>query len=119
MINDCEICGEEFEAAEEWHRMCWPCWRRENDAGPSRPTSGYSAGGRPFGPRHAASWMRGYDAGLRDGKCKIAEPLRPLLDDLIQLCHPDRHTGREERATRVTKILLHLRGELDELQEAA
>jgi hypothetical protein len=32
-----------------------------------------------------------------------------LLRDLIQLCHPDRHSGRLELATSVTQQLLELR----------
>jgi hypothetical protein len=32
-----------------------------------------------------------------------------LLHDLIQLCHPDRHSGRVDLATRVTRQLLELR----------
>jgi hypothetical protein len=29
-----------------------------------------------------------------------------LVDDLIALCHPDRHQGREEQANRATAALL-------------
>jgi len=35
--------------------------------------------------------------------------LTGLLHDLIQLCHPDRHSGRVDLATRVTQQLLELR----------
>ena len=38
----------------------------------------------------------------------IARALAPLLQDLLLLCHPDRH-GSNERSTRVTRFLLELR----------
>jgi hypothetical protein len=39
----------------------------------------------------------------------VARALAPLVQDLLLLCHPDRH-GSSERSTRITRFLLELRG---------
>jgi hypothetical protein len=48
-----------------------------------------------------------WDSGYRRGRLSVLT--EELLQDLIQLCHPDRHSGRVDLATRVTRQLLELR----------
>jgi hypothetical protein len=50
-----------------------------------------------------AAWDSGYSSG------RLSALSKELLHDLIQLCHPDRHSGRVDLATRVTQQLLELR----------
>ena len=58
-----------------------------------------------------AGWDSAYDAGWDSGYSsgRLSALNKELLRGLIQLCHPDRHSGRVDLATRVTRQLLELR----------
>ena len=60
---------------------------------------------------HDAGWDSAYDAGWDSGYSsgRLSVLNKELLNDLIQLCHPDRHSARVDLATRVTRQLLELR----------
>jgi len=80
----CRGCGREFIAECPRHRLCWPCWRSQDRSGDQR----WSA--------------RTYET---------VEKVVPVLDSrtiraALALCHPDRHEGRVEQATRVTQSLM-------------
>ena len=55
-----------------------------------------------------SAYDAGWDSGYRSGR--LSALTEELLHDLIKLCHPDRHSGRVDLATRVTRQLLELRG---------
>ena len=55
--------------------------------------------------RELQAFLAGYRAG-------VANALdAKLMREVLALCHPDRHQGREERASAVMKALLELRDE--------
>jgi hypothetical protein len=64
---------------------------------------------------HAAGFEAGRLRGLVEGTQVRADMGLPptfsaLVDELIALCHPDRHQGgREDQATRATQALLQWR----------
>jgi hypothetical protein len=108
MRRACIACGQAFEATATWQRRCWACWRKGKDEQLRREAfgHGYSAG------LHDAErgWHEGYAEGLRDGRRERGPVLdAELLQALISLCHPDRHAGRVDLATRVTQQLLAIR----------
>jgi flagellar biosynthesis/type III secretory pathway protein FliH len=84
-----------------WQRRCRRCFRalKEREEAEARQEA-YDAG---LDRAYDAGWDSGYRSGL------LSVLNEGLLHDLIQLCHPDRHSGRVDLATRVTRQLLELR----------
>jgi hypothetical protein len=93
LIRTCADCGARFRAPNSSQRRCRPCFRalKECDEAEARQDA------------YDAAW----DSGYRSGRLSALN--KELLHDLIQLCHPDRHSGRVDLATRVTRKLLELR----------
>ena len=90
----CHECGDLFAPSRPHHRLCWECWRLQDRAD----------------GRDAGSWSR-----------SPAEKLIPVLDartlrTAIALCHPDRHEGRVEQATRTTQVLTAALARVRELE---
>ena len=94
-------CGTRFRAPGPRQRRCRRCFRelKERDEAKARQDA-YEAG-----------WLVAYDLGWDSGNSsgRLSALSKELLHDLIQLCHPDRHSGRVDLATRVTQELLELR----------
>jgi hypothetical protein len=92
-IRTCADCGTRFRAPNSSQRRCRRCFRalKERDEAEARQDA------------YDAAW----DSGYRSGRLSALN--KELLRDLIQLCHPDRHSGRVDLATRVTRQLLELR----------
>jgi hypothetical protein len=84
-----------------WQRRCRRCFRalKERDEAEARQDA-YDAG---WDSAYDAGWDGGYSSG------RLSALNKELLHDLIQLCHPDRHSGRVDLASRVTRQLLELR----------
>ena len=97
MIDTCADCGTLFRAPGPWQRRCRRCFRarKEREEAEARQDAHDSA--------YDAGWDSGYSSG------RVSALNKELLHDLIQLCHPDRHSGRVDLATRVTRQLLELR----------
>jgi hypothetical protein len=101
VTRTCQKCGDSFNAGGAWQRLCWRCWRDDQDQ--EIFDQGYRAGRRD-------GYTVGYIAGRRD-----SGPLEPVparlgvatLRELVVLCHPDRHPPeRFEQANRATRELL-------------
>jgi hypothetical protein len=61
----------------------------------------------PFAEGFAAGRLRGLAEGTSSrGAVGLPPTIDALIDDLIALCHPDRHQGREEQAGEATRALL-------------
>jgi hypothetical protein len=101
LIRTCADCGTRFRAFGPRQRRCRPCFRalKERDEAEARQAT-YEAG-------WDSAYDEGWDSGYRGGRLSVVT--EALLHDLIQLCHPDRHSGRVDLATRVTQQLLELR----------
>jgi hypothetical protein len=101
LIRTCADCGARFRAPGPRQRRCRRCFRalKERDEAEVRRDA-YDTG---WDGAYDAGWDSGYSAG------RLSALSRELLHDLIQLCHPDRHSGRVDLATRVTQQLLELR----------
>jgi hypothetical protein len=101
LIRTCADCGTRFRAPGLRQRRCRPCFRalKERDEVEARQDA-YDAG-------WDGAYDAGWDGGYRSGRLSVLT--EALLRDLIQLCHPDRHSGRVDLATRVTQQLLELR----------
>ena len=101
LIGTCADCGTRFRAPGPWQRRCRRCFRalKERDEAEARQDA-YDAG-------WDGAYDAGWDSGYRSGRLSALN--EELLHDLIQLCHPDRHSGRVDLATRVTRQLLELR----------
>ena len=93
LIRTCVDCGARFRAPNSSQRRCRRCFGalKERDEAEGRQDA------------YDAAW----DSGYRSGRLSALN--MELLHDLIQLCHPDRHRGRVDLATRVTQKLLELR----------
>ena len=93
LISTCADCGTRFRAPNSRQRRCRRCFRalKERHQAEARQDA------------YDAAW----DSGYRSGRLSVLT--EELLHDLIQLCHPDRHSGRVDLATRVTQKLLELR----------
>jgi hypothetical protein len=89
LIGTCADCGTRFRAPGPWQRRCRRCFRALKER------------------EQADALQDAYDAGWRSGRLSALN--EELLHDLIQLCHPDRHSGRVDLATRVMRQLLELR----------
>jgi hypothetical protein len=101
LIGTCADCGRQFRAHNSWQRRCHRCFlalKERNEAVARRDA-------------YHAVWNSAYDAGWDSGyrSGRLSALTEELLHDLIQLCHPDRHSGRVDLATRVTRQLLELR----------
>lgn len=106
MTASCTRCGAEFEARGAWQRLCWRCWRADQDA--KRERGAYDAG-----------YSDGYRAGaaVRRTLTKAPRLDAATIRQLVQLCHPDRHPPeRAALANRATATLLDL---LDRERDAA
>ena len=136
MKRYCRTCKAEFDADKDWMVDCIDCWRRrkrerENadkqrwqDREPESPVSLLERQIRRFALdlyeqarkvderelelRYQAGRDEGYRAGFDDGAAGASGIDPGLLRDLVELCHPDRHSGRVEKATRATQRLLEL-----------
>jgi hypothetical protein len=93
LIRTCADCGTRFRVPNPGQRRCRRCFRalKERDEAEARQDA------------YDAAWDSGYSSG------RLSALSKELLNDLIQLCHPDRHSGRVDLATRVTQQLLELR----------
>jgi hypothetical protein len=94
----CTGCGDRFEPQRHYHRLCWTCWRAQDDA----------------------PW---WDSGPRTRP--IVEKAVPVLDArtiraAVALCHPDVHPPeRAEAANRVTQSLTSALARVRELEAGA
>jgi hypothetical protein len=88
MLNTCQSCGVRFEAEEAWKKLCFPCWKEKRDAENPKKTE----------YRQPAT---------RTVYVPVEIP-KDMLKILINLCHPDRHDGKDI-ATKATQYLLGLR----------
>lgn len=95
-MKPCTDCRTKFQPRGQWQTRCWPCWREHRDN--ELRQDGYHAG---------------YDDGYRDALTATDALDGPLVADLIQLAHPDRHPAeRGELANRATARLLPLRSQV-------
>jgi hypothetical protein len=96
MNRRCIGCGVLFEPKPgyEYHRRCWPCWRKARGAGER------TAGGRTYGSRTDSP-------APADSIAISVEAARAA----VRLCHPDRHP--EPRSLEATRITALLNGALD------
>ena len=95
-MKACEGCGEWFRPGRSYHRRCWDCWRE-------------GAGD--------------FDARRQSRRREIVQRA-PLLSEAtirnaVQLCHPDRHPGRQELANRTTAELLEALAAMRSLERQA
>lgn len=97
----CDRCGRLFVAVYDWMRYCRVC-HAERDGDLDRAFA-------------EVAWQRGYALGLERATARDDAGLEAVLgelplDELIALCHPDRHPPeRFELANRLTVWLLGLR----------
>lgn len=120
----CEDCGESFhhDYGEEWKTVCIKCFKRRKsmERGESDPDSVFVDRFELNRLRRDAEFYKGQyftllasQNGYRPtSDLNILEKIRPLISDLILLCHPDKHGGNDPRATRATQALLDLRKEV-------
>lgn len=83
----CEECGIEFRSPREWSSICKQCWKTSQGfTGSSRKSytqTQYKPSSTPFIPPE-------------------------MLKRLIQLCHPDKHSG-SEASLKATQWLIEQR----------
>lgn len=144
MTRYCRTCRRMFEADEDWKLDCLDCYKRrkreqeqrenetwrEEHARRDKPDELLERHIRRFAAdvqllaRRLAehdlehTYQQGYAAGLAAARTLTAGAALDagFLRELVALCHPDRHPGRTEKATRATQRLLEA---LDERREAA
>ena len=107
VIGTCADCGTRFRTPDPWRpRRCRGCFRalKAREEAEARRDA-YDAG---WNCAYVAGWDdAGWDSGYRSGRLSALN--EELLHDLIRLCHPDRHIGCVDLATRVMGQLLELR----------
>ena len=120
----CADCGESFfhDHGQEWKTVCVSCFKRKKSAerGGYDPDQVIVDRLELAKLRRDAEFYRGlYFTALaeRNGYKPASDPnildkLKPLISDLILLCHPDKHGGSDPRATRATQALLDIRREV-------
>jgi hypothetical protein len=101
LIGTCADCGTQFRAHNSWQRRCHCCFLalKERHEAMARQDA--------YDAAWDSAYNAGWDSGYRSGR--LSALTEELLHDLIQLCHPDRRSGRVDLATRVTRQLLELR----------
>ena len=91
MEKQCPICNMYFIADEAWKKICLDCWIRNKKQEEEKS--------------HSKQEKKAYR--------RREEVAKAIPDDMlktpINLCHPDRHSGKDS-ATRATQYLLSLRG---------
>ena len=85
--HECEECGVDFRSPREWSTLCKKCWK-ESQGFTSQKRQSYTQ--TQSGPSSA--------------------PFIPseMLRRLIQLCHPDKHSG-SEASLKATQWLIEQR----------
>lgn len=103
MMRQCEKCGTWFVAKVSYAKLCYPCWKRRQDA---EATAEELARENEVLRRSNATLHRMLDETRRLTQPAPATVLpADLLLEMIYLCHPDRH-GNSAVANRVTSFLL-------------
>jgi hypothetical protein len=122
-MASCKYCGGEIEwyedeTADRWvplepgtdrRHNCFRGKGRRSEQQPDPYRRGYADGYAKAVREHAYDYARGYQAGhskARDGGAVNLNLDNQLLEELIRLCHPDRHPReRFEAANRATAKL--------------
>ena len=94
MERYCVRCGEPFYAVEAWKRECFECWKARKNCEETA--------------REKIARLERELANVRHQAPAASAIPQDLLRSMIQLCHPDRHGGKES-AQRVTAWLLKQR----------
>ena len=103
MMKQCEKCQTWFVAKVSYAKLCYPCWKRRQDA---EATAEELERENESLRRSNATLRRLLDETHRLTNPAPATALpAELLGEMIYLCHPDRH-GNSAVANRVTSFLL-------------
>ncbi len=101
MTKQCEKCGTWFVPKFSYAKLCYPCWKRRQDA---EATAEELERENESLRRSNAALRRMVDETRRLTPPATALPAE-LLMEIIYLCHPDRHENSPV-ANRVTSFLL-------------
>jgi hypothetical protein len=115
----CVRCKQKFDQREDWQTLCYGCWRLtkaeesyERGFQDGKAVSVNTSGGLHYAKGYAAGRQNGYSEGWQQAflEMRMGGPFDlAFVNELIALCHPDRHAGRTEKANAVTARLLEFR----------
>ncbi len=111
----CQDCGTIFAAKADYYRLCFSCWKKNQPAAPEIGRLTLQNIKLQFQAAEAAAEIRNLqrlldaaEARARTAGGRVEEIPDDMLKILVQLSHPDRHSG-SAAANRATAWLLKQR----------